>query len=509
MKKLSVLCLILCLLLQVLPMSALAEDEPAEETTVPEETIAEEQGPAIAPQGQIPEVTGPTASITYGCSSMDAQVPLGGSEQMLKSAKGAVLYELNSGTLLYAYQPDERVEPASLAKILTALIVLEEENLDRAVTVSQSALNTIPPYSVVVGLIAGETMTVKDLLYGAMVGSGNDACAVLAEAVSGSQEAFAERMNQRAREIGCTDSNFCNAHGLPDENQYTTARDMGRILEEALKNEQFREVFGATSYTIGETEKSESRYLITSNYFMSKESNVTKFFDARVTGGRTGSISTENRSMACTAESGDLNLMSIVLGAEGVLESDGYSFAYTGNFEEAMNLLDWGFRYFSVNQILNSSVSVAQFPVSGGTDQIVARPGESMASAVPYGTTADYLTWHYQLDEAELTAPVEENQKIGTAQVWFGSICLVQADLIAMNGSAVSVKEDASQQSYGKPETDTSGLAIFFQGLGIVFGAIVVILIILIGIRFIRGALIRNRRRRRKHGRNGNHHRKG
>ena len=498
MKKIRILSVILCfiMVLQLAGVAVFATD-PTEDT-ISETTEATEAGPAIEPEGEIPTVTGSDASISNGSHTMSAMIPLGGSEAMLKTTRSAVLYELNSGTLLYAYNPDGRVYPASLVKIMTALLVVEAGNLDQSVTVTQSALDTVPYDAVSISIRAGETLTMKDLLYSMMVASANDACAVIAEAMSGSQEAFAALMNQRAKELGCTGTQFVNAHGIHNEQQYTTARDMGKILEAALEYEEFRDAFGATNYTVPANELSEARNLITTNYFMSKESNVVKFYDSRVTGGKSGAINNADRSMACTAESGDMQLMSIVMSAKGTEAEDGYTLNYLGNFEETMELLDWGFQYFMVSQILYEGKSVAQFPVANGENQVVGRPIQTVYSALPYGATVDNLVWKYLQPNTVLTAPIQTGDTIGTVQVWYGSICLAQSDMVAMNPAKVSTNAgDVSTDSTVTGENE-SGLGWFLKILGMIFAVIVVVAIIFIVLRLVRGAVIRARRRRRR-----------
>ncbi|MBQ9167598.1 MAG: D-alanyl-D-alanine carboxypeptidase [Oscillospiraceae bacterium] len=498
MKKFRILCVILCFIM-VLQLAGVAvfATETTEETTA-ETTEATEAGPAIEPEGEIPTVTGFDASISNGCHTLSAMVPLGGSEAMLETARSAILYELNSGTLLYAYYPDERVYPASLVKIMTALLVVEDGNLNQSVTVTQSALDSVPYDAISISIRAGETLTMKDLLYSMMVASANDACAVIAEEISGSQEAFVALMNQRAKELGCTGTQFVNSHGVHNEQQYTTARDMGRILEAALKYEEFREAFSATGYIVPANELSEARNLITTNYFMSKESGVVKFYDSRVTGGKSGAVSNSDRSMACTAESGDMQLMSIVMGAKGTEAEDGYTLDYFGNFEETMELLDWGFQYFMVSQILYEGKSVAQFPVTNGENQVVGRPIKTVYSALPYGSTVDHLVWKYLQQNDGLTAPVKKDDAIGTVQVWYGSICLAQSDMVAMNPAKESTNAGDVSTNPAVIGENESGLGWFLKILGMIFAVIVVVAIIFIALRLVRGAVIHTRRRRRR-----------
>lgn len=500
MKKVRFFLVMLCLLLLfqtgVVPVFATeGGDTAADTTTATDVTDATDAGPAIPPEGEIPVVTGEDASVSNGCHTMDALISLGGSEKKVETAKSAILYELNSGTLLYAYQPNEKVYPASLVKIMTALLAVEDDHLEQTVTVTETALATVPYDALTVQLKAGETLTMKDLLYCMMVESANDACTVIAEQLAGSQEAFVARMNTRAKELGCTGTQFVNAHGLPDEQQYTTARDIGKIVETALQYDAFREVFGAVSYTVPETNCSQARYLVTTNYFMSTDRGVVKFRDSRFTGGKSGAISnTTDRSIACTAESGDLNLLCIVMGAEGTLEEDGYSLKRLGNFEEAAELMNYGFQNFMVSQILYEGKSVTQFPVTNGENQIVSRPVETVYSALPFGTTAEHLTWRYLRPNGELTAPVEKDDPVGTVQVWFGAVCLAQSDMVSMNGSVVYDKLPGTETLTG----DTGNGGQFLKILGIVFIVLLGLAVVYLGVKFIRAAIIRARRRRRR-----------
>ena len=157
--------------------------------------------------------------IHNGCVSLDAQKPLGGSEQMLDTAKSALLYGLDSGTLIYAWNPDLPVDPSGMNKLMTALVALENTNPDDVVIVSRTALNSVAIGSVSAGLKAGEEITMRDLLYCMMVGSANDAAAVIAEYVGYSQEEFVTMMNDRARELGCENTVFLNPTGLTQEGQ--------------------------------------------------------------------------------------------------------------------------------------------------------------------------------------------------------------------------------------------------------------------------------------------------
>ena len=163
-----------------------------------------------------------------------------------ESAGEAVL-EVNSGRLLFARNPEKKLPMASTTKILTAILVIEEDDLDEVVRIPEEAVG-VEGSSIY--LVAGETMTRKDLLYGLMLRSGNDCAETLAILHSGSIEKFADCMNEKAMQIGAQDSHFMNPHGLPAPQHYTTAKDLAMIAAYALRNDIFSEIVACKSYTI-------------------------------------------------------------------------------------------------------------------------------------------------------------------------------------------------------------------------------------------------------------------
>lgn len=167
-------------------------------------------------------------------------------------AGAAGVFHLSTGEITYAQNIYERMYPASTTKILTAYVVIHNSNLDDVVTVSENAVN-LPSDSSKCGLAAGDQYTVRDLLYGLLLRSGNDAAIALAEHVSGSVEGFAELMNAEALRMGATGSHFMNPHGLPDENHYTTVYDLYLFLQNAMQDENFYQIFSAADYTASYT----------------------------------------------------------------------------------------------------------------------------------------------------------------------------------------------------------------------------------------------------------------
>ncbi len=162
----------------------------------------------------------------------------------------AAVFVLDDGDISCAKNIYAKRYPASTTKILTAYLALKYGDLDQTVTVSETALEGLGEDSSLCHIQAGDQLTLRDLLYGMMLESGNDAANVIAETISGSKEAFVELMNREAEELGATQSHFTNAHGLPDEDHYTTAYDLYLIFSEAIKNEQFVDIISTPSYTV-------------------------------------------------------------------------------------------------------------------------------------------------------------------------------------------------------------------------------------------------------------------
>ena len=153
--------------------------------------------------------------------------------------------------VFYERAADERAYPASTTKIMTCILTLESgEDLDTQVTVGEEVKKGFTEHSSLMGLEIGETVSLRDLLYGLMLVSGNDAAAAIAVHLAGSIEAFADRMNSKAAELGMTSTHFVNPHGVHNDDHYTTARDMARLTAYALKNEQFRSIVSTGSYTV-------------------------------------------------------------------------------------------------------------------------------------------------------------------------------------------------------------------------------------------------------------------
>lgn len=468
MYKKSILILLLCLCLVLGSVSVPAY---AEETTQPLGSI----------------------TVTNGCKTMEAMAPLGGSHRMLETAQAAFVYERSTDTVIYSYNADVKLYPGSLSKMLTALIAIEKCNLDEQVTVSTREISQLPVGAITARLKEGEIVTVEDLLYCLILTSANDAALVLAEYIAGNEDAFVELMNQRAQELGCTNTYFTNCHGLDDAGQYTTARDMARITAYASSNPTFATVFSSNTYTLKATNKvDEDRKLETGNH-LRYDLVLRQFNDSRVTGGMPSYVSpVSGASIAFTAEDNGMDLVFVILGATRTYNDRGNA-DYYGNFNEALDLLEFTFSGYKINQILYSGQAFHQFEVGDGECEVVGTPNVDVDAVLPIDANMDNLIIKYSVVDGGIKAPVEAGDKIATVQLWYSASCIAEAELFALN--SVRDADETGVEIFG-PTRDDSNVAGFLGFVGIVSLVAVLGFAGYVGYNYLRYSRTRKRRRR-------------
>ena len=232
-------------------------------------------------------------------------------------AAGAGVFNTASGEIPYAQNIYDKLYPASTTKILTAYLAIQYGNLDDIVTISENAVN-LDSDSSNCGLIAGDRMTLRDLLFGLMMKSGNDAAIAIAEHLSGSCEAFAAKMNEEARLLGATASHFVNPNGLPDENHYTSVYDLYLLFQEAIGNETFCELIKTPSYTTNYTHAdgtAATQDWTSTNLYFTGEATAPEGFS--VIGGKTGTTGEAGYCLVLLSENSvGQRIISIVLKAD-------------------------------------------------------------------------------------------------------------------------------------------------------------------------------------------------
>lgn len=387
-------------------------------------------------QSAEPAQTAPAATVTNGCHTADAMVSLLGTEQIVSNMKSSFVYEMNSDTLLYSWNADAPTEPASFVKIMTALVAIENGDLDEAVTVNAALFTGLPIDAVMIGLKDEEVFSLRDLLYCLLVSSANDAALVISDHISGSQDAFVALMNQNAEKIGCTRTVFKNSTGLWQEGQVTTARDIGKILAYAMKNPDFAEIFCSIYYTISETNKSGKRYLESQNYLMNTRENQI-YFNEYVTGGRTAVTNDLQRGLAATSEANGMKIISIVMGCESTFSETGLTLA-VGGYRETNALLDACYNKYRYSQILFDGQVISQHKVTNGANDVCLGTHDNVSAVLPINFTLDQLTFQYSDTPDGQQAPIKRGQLISNATIWYGSICLAETELYALNHVSVA-----------------------------------------------------------------------
>lgn len=425
-------------------------------------TAAEED-----PEGQT------NAAVTNGCHTLDAATTYLGSKILTDNVSAAVVYETNSDTLMYAQNADEKMYPSSLTKVLTALIAVEKGKLDDVITIRQDVLDTVPYYAASAELVAGEKISLSDLLYCMMVGSANDAAAVIATHICGTQDAFVQEMNNYASSLGCTNTQFVNVHGLHDQQQYTTARDMARIVAAAVENEAFLTYFSAVRYDVPPTNKSELRELSSGNFLMNID-NMQIYFDARVTGGRTGVTEDGLRCMATLAQQDTMQLICVVMGSKDTFADDGKNLSY-GSFKETSALLDAALNGYKVVQILHEGQILKQCQVMNGQNDVILGALSPSYSVLPVNVTVSDLSYQFADIAPQFEVPIASGQQLSRVEVWYGSLCVGQTDLVALN----SVQPIAVQQQLEVTAGNNNRINITVVVIvSIVIGAVVLLLIL-------------------------------
>ena len=244
-------------------------------------------------------------------------------EAILMDDSGEVVTEKNADTQIY---------PASMTKMMTVLLALENgPSLDQSVTLTEDIFPSLQEQGAsMAGFQPGETATIQDLLYGAMLPSGAECCEALAREVSGSEEAFVALMNQKAAELGMTSTHFCNPTGLHDPEHVSTVRDMALLLRAALQNETFRTLVSTSRYTVQPTDLHPEGFTMTSTFW--KELDGTTLRNGTILGGKTGYTSSAGLCLASAAQIKGKTYFLVTAGAQGNHETEPY------HIEDAVNV---------------------------------------------------------------------------------------------------------------------------------------------------------------------------
>lgn len=325
------------------------------------------------------------------------------------------------GKVLYDKSAYEKAYPASLTKMLTAIVVMEHCQLTDKVTYTDEALKGIQSGYVTASLIDGEELTIEDLLNLLLIPSANEIGNMLALHVSGSIEGFTELMNKKAQEIGCQNSHFVNTNGTHDENHYSTAYDMALIAREVMKYEELREIVGKIYYELGDTNKytGKPRIYETTNGLLLSGNPITYYKYA--IGVKTGYTTPAGSCLAACAVKGDMELYVVVLKCEGTAQ----------RYSSIKNLYDYGFDAYSYKDIAKRGDNIQTVDVKEATSKtrklnaVLAKDINVLVK-----DEAEYIIEPQVTLEGEIKAPIQRGTKIGTVSYTIEDV-YYESDLLA------------------------------------------------------------------------------
>lgn len=367
-------------------------------------------------------------------------------------ARAVIIVDGDSGEVLYDLNGYQQAYPASITKIMTSLVVLDavdagELSLDTPVTVSAQAVN-LPFGSSTADLKAGEVLTVEDLLYCDLLPSGNDACNVLAEALCGTTEEFAARMNAKAQELGMKDTHFTNPHGLHDPEHYTTAYDIYLMAHAAMENDTFRAIVGSAAHNLPATNLQGERTIHTTNGLLGSW-YFTGYLYSKAIGIKTGNTEEAGRCLASAAvDELGRTFYCVVLGSEIVTNEDG-SRDYK-HLSESKRLLEWAFENFHritlLNQDTEDVLREVAVSLSDEGDYVLAQPVGELTATMPSDYDPKKAELIFDLPTQPIEAPITAGDKLGTVTlkyegVEYGTLDMVATDSVARSDFLYTVQQ--------------------------------------------------------------------
>lgn len=323
----------------------------------------------------------------------------------ITNAKGALLLEADTNKILYSRNANAKLPMASTTKIMTAILAIENLDLDSVVTVDDRA-SGIQGSSMYLG--KGEKISVRNLIYGLMLTSGNDAAVELSILVAGSPEKFAELMNKKAVEIGALNTNFVNPNGLPVANHYTTAYDLAIIASYAMKNETFRKVVSTEYMKIPWEGKAWDRVL--------KNKNKILWQYEGGNGIKTGYTDAAGRCLVSSAKRDGMQLICVVLNCPDM-------------FGDSMKILDYGFNNYERLKVYSTGQELGEVKVNEGTSNLFKATASCDIIVTIKKSDEDKIKTSVSLP-SEIVAPIKNGQKIGTVKITLNDKTIAEEDVL-------------------------------------------------------------------------------
>ncbi|HHV60971.1 MAG TPA: D-alanyl-D-alanine carboxypeptidase [Clostridiaceae bacterium] len=399
-------------------------------------------------------------------------------------AKAAILVEVNTGKILYAENPTAELYPASTTKIMTAILALEKGSLDQVMTASKEAVYDIGPDGMHVGIKPGESYTLDVLLNAMLVKSANEAANIIAENISPTRKEFIELMNARAKELGCTNTNFKNANGMHDDNHYSSALDLSIIARHALTLPKFREVVSQKYYNMPSAGNPDEKiYLESTNLLL----NETSECFTRVTGIKTGYTDPAGFNLVASAvDNSNLELLAVILGAKTREDS----------FKFGKELLEYGYKNFAVQNIIEANHVVRTVNVldAEGSPELELVASKEIKALLPL----DKSLWNIEKEisvKNPVNAPVKAGDVIGSVIYKADGSEIGRSDLIASRSVSKIIPEVTEQAADIIEITNTDNQTGYSRYVVLFAICLAVIVLLFALIRTLRKRRIRRFRR--------------
>ena len=416
------------------------------------------------------------------------------------NGQAAVLIDLDTGRVLYGYNMDEERAPASLTKVMTVLLALEavdagRVSLDEMIVAQDDCLQGMEDDSSTSGIGPGVHISMKDLLYCALLQSANEACNIIGRYLAGSIAGFVDQMNQKAEQLGCKHTHFANTNGLPDDSHYSSAYDQYLIFAAAMKHPLFMEISNAASYQAACTAVNNGEPIGNSNALInitSIYSNGGRYLYEGASGGKTGYTRAAGYCLVSTAQRNGVRLLAVAMGCDGALNAQIEDYY---NFIDSRTLYYWGFDNFSYRTLLNPNevIERQEVELAEGDALAMLRPAEEVTVLMPNEVTEDDLRREVVLYNETLRAPIDAGTVLGEVRVYVGSTLygtskLVNSSTIELSRNAYLMRRVAEILSKGWVITLLSILSVFA----------VIYLILITRYRRLRKKHLRERRRAEK-----------
>lgn len=319
-------------------------------------------------------------------------------------SEAGILIDSKTGKVLYGKNENVKMFPASTTKILTAIITIENCNLSDKVTASREAIISIPPGYSNAEIQPNDTISVQDLLNVFLIHSANEAGYILAEHISGSIENFANLMNEKAKEIGCTNTHFTNPSGIHNENHYSTAYDMSLIAQYCMKNETFRKIVSTPYITFSPSEDKQLKFYNTNDLII----NTSKYYYKYAIGIKTGYTSQAKNCLISASSKDGLELIAVILGAAHSEEVS------STRYVDTINLFNYGFDNYKSTEILARDSVIKNVEVENATKDskdlsLLAK--DAISVLVPKNINIDTLEPSIEINN--LSAPISEGAVVG------------------------------------------------------------------------------------------------